>query len=547
MAPSSRVLESGRPEYTQPEDITRPELYFSPSLSGYAVAGSEQAERPCAGGSSADYEGTAGVEMSSFVRRAAFALAFLDYNVLGSGAIEADSQMLWVRNVRDRLEKLAPFLSYDGDPYPVVVEGRVKWVVDAYTSSSRYPYAQRIGTDVRLTDDSGIDTDANYVRNSVKAVIDAYDGSATFYVNDPDDPIIKAWQGAFGDLFTPGSEMPAELREHLRYPEDLFRVQTDVYSKYQLEPEQFFQRQGAWSVAQAPSINPRETAAAATPAPSTNEAQAPAALASEAATSRFTPYYTMFRDMDSDDEDFVILRPFVPFSSDDRRTELQAYMTASSDPDNYGQLTAYVLDDPPDGPRTVSNNIDSEPAVAATITQLTGGGNQVRFGDLQIVPVADGLLWVRPMYAVITQDSDGSPGSGVGDFRFVIASYNDNVAIGTSLGEALAGLFDGFDVDLGDRVGAGDGSTPEDEETGDQPAATTPEEALARADELLREAEAALEDDNDLGEYQAKVAEATALVNEALNALQPATTTPAGEPSTDTTAPATTAPSTDGG
>ena len=234
--------------------------------------------------------------------------------------------------------------------------------------------------------------------------------------------------------------MPAELREHLRYPEDLFRVQTDVYSKYQLEPEQFFQRQGAWSVAQAPSINPRETAAAAAPAPSTNEAQAPAALASEAATSRFTPYYTMFRDADGTDEDFVILRPFVPFSSDDRRTELQAYMTASSDPDNYGQLTAYVFDDPPDGPRTVSNNIDSEPAIAATITQQTGGGNQVRFGDLQIVPVAGGLLWVRPMYAVITQDSDGTPGSGVGDFRFVIASYNDNVAIGNSLGEALAGL-----------------------------------------------------------------------------------------------------------
>ena len=410
--------------------------------------------------------------MSSFVRRAAFALAFLDYNVLGSGAIEADSQMLWVRNVRDRLEKLAPFLSYDGDPYPVVVEGRVKWVVDAYTSSSRYPYAQRIGTDVRLTDDSGIDTDANYVRNSVKAVVDAYDGSVTFYVNDPDDPIIKAWQGAFGDLFTPGSEMPAELREHLRYPEDLFRVQTDVYSKYQLEPEQFFQRQGAWSVAQAPSINPRETAAAAAPAPSTNEARRRRPRwrrRRRRAASRRTTRCSA--DSDGADEDFVILRPFVPFSSDDRRTELQAYMTASSDPDNYGQLTAYVLADPPDGPRTVSNNIDSEPAVAATITQLTGGGNQVRFGDLQIVPVAGGLLWVRPMYAVITQDSDGSPGSGVGDFRFVIASYNDNVAIGTSLGEALAGLFDGFDVDLGDRAGAGDGSTPEDQESEDEPAA----------------------------------------------------------------------------
>ena len=182
--------------------------------------------------------------MSSFVRRAAFALAFLDYNVLGSGAIEDDSQMLWVRNVRDRLTKLAPFLSYDGDPYPVVVDGRVQWVVDAYTTTSRYPYAQRVGNEVQLTNDSGLPRDANYVRNSVKAVVDAYDGSVRFYVTDAEDPIIRAWQGAFGDLFTPATEMPEELRQHLRYPEDLFRVQTDVYSKYQLPPERFFEREG---------------------------------------------------------------------------------------------------------------------------------------------------------------------------------------------------------------------------------------------------------------------------------------------------------------
>ena len=208
------------------------------------------------------YTGTAGVQMSSFVRRAAFALAFLDYNVLGSGAIEDDSQMLWVRNVRDRLQKLAPFLSYDGDPYPVVLDGRVLWVVDAYTTTSRYPYAQRIGNEVQLTRDSGLDRDSNYVRNSVKAVVDAYDGSVRFYVNDPDDPIVQAWQGAFGDLFTPFDQMPDGLREHLRYPEDLFRVQTDTYSKYQLEPEDFFERDGAWSVAQAPGVDPREVTGA---------------------------------------------------------------------------------------------------------------------------------------------------------------------------------------------------------------------------------------------------------------------------------------------
>ena len=145
MAPVGRVLESDQPDY-QTVDLVRPELYFSPSLTGYAVAGTSQSERACPGGETEDYVGTAGVQMSSFVRRAAFALAFLDYNVLGSGSIDDTSQMLWVRNVRDRLTKLAPFLSYDGDPYPVVVDGRVQWVVDAYTTTSRYPYAQRIGT-----------------------------------------------------------------------------------------------------------------------------------------------------------------------------------------------------------------------------------------------------------------------------------------------------------------------------------------------------------------------------------------------------------------
>ena len=174
MAPAGRVRASGFPAY-QNVELIRPELYFSPSLSGYAVAGTEESERPC-GDDNPSYTGESGVAMSSFVRRLAFGLAFMDYNVVASGAIDADSQMLWVRNVRDRVEKLAPFLSFDGDPYPVVIDGTVQWVVDGYTSTSRYPYAEAVGDDIALSMDSGIPRDANYVRNSVKAVVDAYDG-----------------------------------------------------------------------------------------------------------------------------------------------------------------------------------------------------------------------------------------------------------------------------------------------------------------------------------------------------------------------------------
>ena len=524
MAPVGRVLESDRPDYQTVEGIERQELYFSPSLTGYAVAGTSESERPC--NEAPAYSGTAGVQMSSFVRRAAFALAFLDYNVLGSGAIESDSQMLWVRNVRDRLSKLAPFLSYDGDPYPVVVDGRVKWVVDAYTTTNRYPYGQRVGNEVQLTPDSGLSRDANYVRNSVKAVVDAYDGMVTFYVSDPEDPIIQAWQGAFGDLFSPFEDMPQALREHLRYPEDLFRVQTDGYSKYQLEPDKFFERDGAWSVAQAPAVDPRGEAVTGTQPQTTvatEEQQAPSDLASESSANRFIPYYTLFESPTGEGaDDFVLLRPFVPFSREDQRTELQAFMTASSDPETYGRLTAYVVTgDLPEGPRTVGNQIDSEPSIAQQITLQTGGGNRVRYGDLQLVPVADGLVYVRPFYAAVPQGTDRS--TTVTEYRFVIVSHNGRAQFGESLGEALGKLFPGFEEDLGDRVG---GEAPEEEGAppteSAEPSEGTPAELLAQADELLTEANDALTAGR-LGEYQEKVDQAGALIDQALELLQPTT------------------------
>jgi uncharacterized protein len=521
VAPVGRVQESDRPEY-ETFDLERPELYFSPSLGGYAVAGTTESERTC-GESDVPYSGSAGVQMSSFVRRAAFALAFLDYNVLGSGAITDDSQMLWVRNVRDRLHKLAPFLSYDGDPYPVVVDGHVKWVVDAYTETSRYPYAQRIGNDIRLTQDTGLSSDANYVRNSVKAVVDAYDGSVQFYVVDPNDPIIQAWQGAFGDLFTPGDEMPDELREHLRYPEDLFRVQTEVYSKYQLQPADFFERDGAWSVAQAPPIDPRQsTSAAETPTTAVDD-QPPSELATESSASRFVPYYTLFRNDETDEDEFVMLRPFVPFSSDDIRTELRAYMTASSEPETYGELTAYVVSgDLPDGPRTVSNTIDNDPAISQQVTLQTGGGNTVHYGDLQLVPVGDGLIWVRPFYALVPQGGSDSSAT-VAQYRFVIVSQGDRAAIGENLGEALGKLFPGFDADLGDRVGPPEAPEPPANEPETPPAqgaepGTTAAELLADARQLLADADTALRE-GDLGEYQDKVDQAGQLIDQALDLL----------------------------
>ena len=501
MAPVGRVTDRDRPDYvTVPLD--RPELYFSPSMTGYAVLRTDATESSC--GENEPYAGGTGVDMGGFFRRAVFALGFLDYNIIGSGSINSDSQIVWHRSVLDRAQKLAPFLDYDGDPYPVALDGRVVWVIDAYTSTSRYPYAQRIG-DVQLSRLTGLSRSSNYIRNSVKTVVDAYTGETTFYVVDDTDPIVGAWGSAFPDLFTPGDEMPSELREHLRYPEDLFRIQTDLYSKYQIEPDRFFARTGAWSVAQAPSVDRRVTAGTGTAA--TDVADGQADFATESSLERFVPYYTMFRNGITGDEEFVLFRPFVPFSTDDRRTELQAYMTASSDPDTYGQLTSYVVDQAtlPAGPLRVVDQAESEPAISRELSLQASEETQtqVTFGDLQLIPVADGLVYIRPVYVI---------SGAVTEFRFVIVSNDNNAVMDTSLGAAFTRLFAGFDAPIGDRVADPDEGAdaddpvddPDDGEpdvpaTADDPAglAAEAEAVYLEAQELLRA--------GDLGGYQERM------------------------------------------
>ena len=534
MAPTGRVLENQRPDY-RTVDLERPELYFSPIMTGFAIANTESSERTC--DEPHQYEGTSGVAMSSFTRRAAFALAFLDYNVLGAGAVTDDSQMLWVRGINDRLEKLAPFLSYDSDPYPVAVDGRVVWVVDAYTSSTRYPYGQRIG-DVQRSPRSGLADGDNYVRNSIKAVVDAYTGDVTFYVVDEADPILRAWRGAFPDLFTPIDEMPLELRDNLRYPEDLFRIQTDVYSKYRIDPALFFQRDGnAWSVAQAPGTEPSQSNVA-TPGPAANAppTAAQSTFAEEANTNRFIPYYTMFDTApageSTGEQEFVLLRPYVPFSSNDARTELQAYMTASSDVDTYGRLTTYIVEETdnrlPDGPIRVAANAESTEEISRRISldNVGGGGSEVRFGDLQLIPVADGLIYIRPYYVAVPQNS--AEVGAVTEYRGVIVSYNDQSVLEPTIAEGLAELFPGFEVDLGEEIEEPtepggpapdpDEPTEPDEPTDPGPPSGDPAQLLREADLLFLEADEALAD-GDLGLYQERVDAARDLVADAVEIL----------------------------
>ena len=513
MAPAAQIQSDGKPVYSTIAEITRPELYFSPTLSGYAVLRTSVTEQSCEGQPDAGpYEGTAGVQLNGGLRRLAFALSEFDYNLIGSSAITEQSRFVDVRDVRDRVSKVAPFLSLDNDPYPVVIDGRVLWVIDAYTTSSRYPYGQ-FADQTQLNLGSGLDHAFNYVRNSVKATVDAYDGSITLYTVDQNDPVLQVWSSAFPDLFVPYANMPAALVEHLRYPEELFRVQTAAYSKYRLDANDFFDRRGAWSVALAPPGQPGDAALSTGGADTTSGAAAPTDFAGESDAARFVPYYTMFHADGDGTATFELFRPFQPFSTTDQRKELIAYMTASSDPASYGKLVAYEfpLDQLPEGPNTIGAAMATDPKVSEAITLLGQKGSGVAFGDLQMVPVAGGVVWIAPLY--VESDTAGQP-----LLRRMIVNYEGKVAIDTSLDRALRQVFPGFSADVGEVAG----TTPTEPDPGtgtgtDNPDATA-QELLQQAEDLFAAADAALEA-KDLATYASKVAEARALVQQALGLL----------------------------
>ncbi|MDQ1377822.1 MAG: uncharacterized protein QOE15_1995, partial [Acidimicrobiaceae bacterium] len=256
-------------------DDTGAKVYYGEKQSNYVIVDSAQQEldyqdRTTGQNLTSKYAGTGGVAMGSIFRRFAFALRFGDPNPVISGLVTSKSRILYVRSIADRVRKAAPFLKYDSDPYAVAYNGKIYWVQDAYTVTNRYPYSQTASTD-RISGQSGLNGDFNYVRNSVKVVIDAYNGTMKFYVVDSTDPIIKTYQKAFPELFTPGKDMDPGLRAHMRYPEDLFRVQTNMYGRYHLTtPDDFYTQANAWTISPDPRTGPPSTVTQ--PTSSTNAA-----------------------------------------------------------------------------------------------------------------------------------------------------------------------------------------------------------------------------------------------------------------------------------
>jgi uncharacterized protein len=546
MAPSN-ASEGNEPQFVMGdipqrdvEGITldQPGIYFGEDLDGYIVVDTNRDEidfQDAEGETQATtYTGDDGVRADSLVRRAAFALRFGDLNPLISDFMTDNSRVVYVRDVIERVTKLAPFLHADTDPYPVVVDGQVQWVVDLYTTTSRYPYAQMADTD-QVSSASGLNRRFNYVRNSVKATVDAYDGTVTFYVMDDEDPIINAYRDAFPDLFSE-DRLPEELQAHLRYPEDLFRVQTAAYARYHLDdPDDFFNQDDAWRVARDPG-----TAGADPSTQVTNEqgqvtgAQAP----------RIAPYYQLLQLPNESGEvspqaEMALMRPFVPFSEDDRSQLLTAFMAARMDPGHYGELVVYQMPSGnlPDGPGIAAATIQADETVSELESLLGRGGSEVLYGNLLLVPVDNAPLYVQPFYVVPEAETRQLP-----QLERVIAAFGDDVVIEDTLQEALVALF-GERVATQERPGAeGEQPPPEGEaEPPPEEGGTAADEAarlLAQADRLFGQADAALEE-GDLATFQERINEARALVRQANELLageegggESTTTTSTTEPET---------------
>ncbi|MGI8759125.1 MAG: UPF0182 family membrane protein [Acidimicrobiales bacterium] len=543
-APANSKTADGRPELVLaniPVDGTpslnledEPGIYVGEGLSGYVVVNTDREEidfQNQDGTVFTSYDGADGVGMGSYFRRIAFALRFGDINPLVSSSIRPGSKILYQRDIAERVRSLAPFLSFDADPYVVIVDGRLQYVIDAYTTSDRYPYAQRAETG-QLSVGSGLDHGFNYARNSVKAVIDAYDGTVTFYVVDDTDPLVAAYRQAFPDLFTDGADVPEEVRAHFRYPEDLFRAQTTMWGRYHIDdPDDFYNFNDGWNVAQDPGSG---TAAEVRQQldPTTGQPLGPSR------ESRIDPYYLLMRLPGDEDLSFVMLRPFVPVSDDDNRKELTAFMVAKSDPDDYGELETFVMPrgELVDGPAIVGANMQQDEEVSRFQTLLGGQGSEVRYGNLVIIPIDQSLLYVRPFYVV-------APTTQIPELRKVIVSFAGTVVVEDTLQQALIELFGEAPETLEDLPVAGD-VPPDDGEPppGDPPPGgdTPPGEGeptpdgdvaglLTQAQAAFDRAEAALAG-GDLGTYQREVQAGADLVARAREQADPTVTTTTAPP-----------------
>lgn len=448
LGPVNRVTQEGLPEFfiknIPPESstaikVTRPELYYGelPNEYVFVHTANQEFDYPSSDTSQyTTYAGTGGIPMSSFVRKAAFAASFGSMKILLSDDITAESRIMINRAILDRATKLTPFLRYDQDPYIVITdEGRLVWVLDGYTMTDQMPYALPL---------RGV---GNYIRNSVKVTIDAYDGRINAYISAPDDPLIRAYAAAFPGLFQPIDAMPADLRAHLRYPQDLFRIQSHLFATYHMQdPQIFYNKEDLWAIPQKGEQD-------------------------------IEPYYTIMKLPGEAREEFILMIPYTPA----KRDNMAAWLAARSDGVHYGKLIVYLF--PKQklvyGPRQIEARIDQDSLVSQQLTLWTQRGSQAIRGSLLVIPIEDALLYVEPLY-LAASESGSLP-----ELRRVIVAFGNRLVMEPDLETALASLFGG-------RAASPTSTGPEREVTGAsvQPAASLSNQALEhyrRAQSALRE------------------------------------------------------------
>jgi uncharacterized protein len=408
-----------------------PRVYFGENVPNYSIIGGVKTETPVEfdypddtspnGQRNYTYTGSGGVPVGSLINKVIFALKYQEQRILLSNLINKDSKILFERNPLDRVAKVAPWLTLDGDPYPALVDGKIMWIIDGFTTSAGYPYSRQsvlsnVIADIPSSATIGTrrNRTVNYIRNSVKATVDAYNGTVTLYEWNEKDPVLKTWAKAFPNTIKPKSEISAQLLEHIRYPEDLFRVQREILSSYHVKTaEAFYGGQDFWRV-------PRD--------PSTFGANASAQ----------PPYYLTLQMPGTKKPVFSLTTPFVPRGG---RENLSAFAVVNSDPGpDYGKISVLQLPRNTNiaGPSQVASNFEAKPEVANSLSLLRRGGSDVVLGNLLTLPVGGGLLYVQPVYVRATSNTAAYP-----LLQKVLVSFGDQIGYDDTLKGALDQVFGG--------------------------------------------------------------------------------------------------------
>jgi uncharacterized membrane protein (UPF0182 family) len=493
-APANEVVagtEGGEPNFTTGDLPVRgeilpeePRIYYGELIQQggqdvYSVVGApdgsdpREFDRPEDGSDEGQlnntYDGEGGVEIGSFFRQLTFAIYYRERNFLLSGAVNDESKVLYVRDPRERVEKAAPFLEVDGDPYPAVIDGKVQWVLDGYTTSDSYPYAEPRDLGTTAQDSlTGAGTTAlpndqfNYIRNSVKATVDAYDGTVTLYEWDKEDPVLQTYRKAFPNTIHDREDMPEELVAHVRYPEDLFKLQRDILTRYHVsDAVDFYNQNDRWQVPDDPTQD-------------TEDAQ--------------PPYYILAQRRGDEDASFQLTSALNAFN----RENLSSFISASSDPATYGQIQVLRLpgNTPFRGPQQVQQSFITNNQVRPDLTLFNSQESRAVFGNLLTLPIGgSGLLYVEPLYV---------QGTGENSFPLlqkVLVNYGDRVGYGDTLEQALDQV---FGAGAGEAAVNGEGTPPADEPaTPTQPSPTTPPDGgtsgNAAMDQAVEDIQSALE------------------------------------------------------